>query len=125
MPRPETPPLDSPVPTARLAAALTAASIRRPAWTIAGLGVAIGWIAFAAPRAPGEVGYAAYFGPDSAELAHLNAFLEEFESGVHLVVVFGCRETTRCRSIAEPFALDLLGRLHAALDRLPNVRHTW
>lgn len=111
--------------TARLATALTSASLRRPGWTVAVLGLAIVWIAVAATRGPSEVGYAAYFGPDSAELVRLDAFLEEFESGVHLVVVVGCRETPRCRSIAEPFALDLLGRLHVALDRLPNVRRTW
>ena len=114
-----------PPPTARLAAALTAASVRRPAATVAVLGLAIAVLAAAATRAPSEVGYAAYFGPRSPELARLTAFLDEFESGVHLVVVFGCRETPRCRTIAEPFALDFLGRLHAALDALPNVRRTW
>lgn len=111
--------------TGRLAAWLTATSLRRPARTIAVAAVAVAGLAFAASRAPGEVGYAAYFGPGSPELERLDAFLDEFESGIHLVVVFGCRETPRCRSIGEPFALDLLGRLHAALDRLPNVRRTW
>src|SRR5512134_198601 len=96
-------------PTGRLAAWLTAGSLRRPAWTIAVAAIAVTGLAFAASRAPGEVGYAAYFGPGSPELERLDAFLDEFESGIHLVVVFGCRETPRCRSIGEPFALDLLG----------------
>jgi hypothetical protein len=44
---------------------------------------------------PSEVGYAAYFGPDSPELRRLEAFLAEFESGSPLLIVFGCRETPR------------------------------
>ena len=79
----------------------------------------------AASRLPSEVGYAAYFGPRSPEVMRLAAFLEEFESGVHLLVVFGCRETTRCHAIAEPWALDFLGRLQAKLDAVPNVRRTF
>lgn len=111
--------------SARLAVALTRASLRRPVATVALLGAAIAWLAHGAATVPSEVGYAAYFGPRSPELERLEAYLEEFESGVHLIVVFGCRETPRCRSIGEPFALDLLARLHVALDRLPNVRRTW
>jgi hypothetical protein len=115
----------APPPTARLAAALVRASLRRPRATLAVLGLAIAALAAGATRVPAEVGYAAYFGPRSPELARLTAFLEEFESGIHLVVVFGCRETPRCDTVGEAAALDLLGRLHAALDALPNVRRTW
>lgn len=109
-------------PTARLAEALAAASLRRPVATSLAIGVAVLALYGFAARVPSEVGYAAYFGPRSPEVARLEAFLDEFESGVHLLVVFGCRETARCQAIGEPWALDFLGRLHAALDGVPNVR---
>lgn len=111
--------------TARLAVRLTAASTRRPALTAFVLALAVAGLASAAARAPAEVGYAAYFGPRGEEVERLESFLAEFESGVHLLVVFGCRETPRCRAIGEPWALGFLGRLHAALDAVPNVRRTW
>jgi predicted RND superfamily exporter protein len=109
----------------RLAAGLTTASLRRPRATVAALGLAVAGLGLVAARGSSQVGYAAYFGPESPEVARLADFLDEFESGVHLLVVFGCRETARCREIGEPWALDFLARLHAALDRLPNVRRTW
>jgi predicted RND superfamily exporter protein len=111
--------------TARLAVALTAASLHRPVATALSIGVAVAALFGLATRVPSEVGYAAYFGPRSPEVARLEGFLEEFESGVHLLVVFGCRETPHCEAIDEPWALAFLGRLHAALDGVPNVRRTW
>ena len=112
-------------PLAQLAAGLSAASVRRPRATVAAAAIATALLVAAASRLPSEVGYAAYFGPRSPEVLRLASFLEEFESGVHLLVVFGCRETSRCKAIAEPWALDFLGRVQAALDRVPNVRRTW
>ncbi len=99
--------------------------MRRPRTTVAIGVVATALLGAAASRLPSEVGYAAYFGPRSAEVRRLAAFLEEFESGVHLLVVVGCRETSRCDGIAEPWALDFLGRLQAKIDAVPNVRRTW
>ncbi len=112
-------------PLAQLAAGLSAASVRRPRTTVAIAAILTLLLTAAASRLPSEVGYAAYFGPRSPEVMRLAAFLEEFESGVHLLVVFGCRETSRCEAIAEPWALDFLGRLQARLDAVPNVRRTW
>lgn len=112
-------------PLAQLAAGLSAASVRRPRATVAIAAIAAALLVAAASRLPSEVGYAAYFGPRSPEVLRLASFLDEFESGVHLLVVFGCRETARCDAIAEPWALDFLGRLQAALDGVPNVRRTW
>jgi predicted RND superfamily exporter protein len=81
-------------------------------------------LAASAARRPPEVGYAAYFGPSSSEVRELTAFHDEFESGFHLLIAFGCRETSHCHRIDEPWALEFLGRLHDAADRLPNVRRT-
>lgn len=112
-------------PSARLAGSLASASLRHPGATAVSIGAAVATLFCFAARVPSEVGYAAYFGPRSPEVARLEAFLDEFESGVHLLVVFGCRETPRCEAIGEPWALGFLGRLHAALDAVPNVRRTW
>jgi predicted RND superfamily exporter protein len=112
-------------PLAQVAAGLSAASVRRPRATVAVAAIAAALLVAAASRLPSEVGYAAYFGPRSPEVLRLASFLDEFESGVHVLVVFGCRETARCDAIAEPWALDFLGRLQAALDEVPNVRRTW
>ena len=111
--------------SARLAGALAAVSLRRPITTVLAIGVAVTALFGLATRVPNEVGYAAYFGPRSPEIARLEAFLGEFESGVHLLVVFGCRETPRCETLGEAWALEFLGRLHLALDAVPNVRRTW
>jgi predicted RND superfamily exporter protein len=113
------------VPGGGLAARLAEASVAWPRAWIVGAATLTAGLAVLAGRMPGEVGYAAYFGPESPEVRQLTAFLDEFESGFHLLIVFSCRETTRCRRIDEPWALDFLGRLHAAADRLPNVRRTW
>ncbi|HTY18321.1 MAG TPA: MMPL family transporter [Myxococcota bacterium] len=110
---------------ATLAARLAEISVGRPRATLAAAALGLGALLCGALRARSEVGYAAYFGPDSPEVAQLSAFLDEFESGFHLLIVFSCRETTRCHRIDEPWALDFLGRLHDAADQLPNVRRTW
>jgi len=76
----------------------------------------------ASVQRPSEVGYAAYFGPESPEVRRLEGFLTEFESGFHVLVVFGCRESPRCERVDEPWAMDFLIRLHRAAERLPHVR---
>jgi hypothetical protein len=107
-----------------LARLLTAASVRRPGLTLAAsLGVALP-LALAAARLSSEVGYAAYFGPDDPSVRRLADFFEEFESGLHVLVAFGCPGSRVCSSFRERAALELLARLQRDLDRLPNVRRT-
>lgn len=109
-------------PGEALAGRLAAASTRRPAWVV-GVCAALAAGALAASAGSrSEVGYAAYFGPRSPELRQLAAFLDEFETGSALLIVFGCRESARCERVDEPWALDFLARLHAAAEGLPNVR---
>lgn len=111
-------------PATWLARGLTRASVARPRRAAAlGLGVTLLLLAQAA-RLSGEVGYAAYFGPDDPAVARLAAFFEEFESGLHVLVAFGCPGSRVCRSLRDREGLEFLGRLQAAIDRLPNVRAT-
>lgn len=107
-----------------LARALTAASVRWPGAVLAGAALLTLGLGAAATRLESEVGYAAYFGPDDPAVARLEAFLTEFQSGLHVLVAFGCAESRICESLHEPAALEFLGRLQADLDRLPNVRST-
>ncbi len=105
-----------------VAALLAAASVRRPVWVVT-VAVLVASALFAVSvRRPSEVGYAAYFGPGSPEVERLESFLAEFESGFHVLVVFGCRESPRCDRVDEPWAMDFLIRLHRAAERLPHVR---
>lgn len=109
-------------PGEALAGGLAAASARRPRSVVAIAALVAGVLAAVTTGRPSEVGYAAYFGPQSEELRRLAAFHDEFETGSALLIVFGCRETPRCQRVDEPWALEFLARLHQAAERLPNVR---
>lgn len=107
-----------------LARHLTEVSVRRPWLTVAlGLGLTVVLLTQAA-RLTSEVGYAAYFGPDDPAVERLSNFFEEFDSGLHVLIVFGCPGSKVCSSVRERGALDFIGRLQRDLDRLPNVRKT-
>jgi uncharacterized protein len=108
----------------RLAPRLTAASVRRPRLTVA-LGLACtGLLLLQAAQLTKEVGFAAYFGPNDPGVQRLSSFFEEFDTGLHVLVVFGCPGSRLCESIQEQRALDFIRRLQRDLDRLPNVRRT-
>lgn len=107
-----------------LARHLTEVSVRRPLLTVLlGLGLTVALLSQAA-RLTSEVGYAAYFGPDDPAVKRLSDFFEEFDSGLHVLVVFGCPGSKVCSSIREQGALEFIGRLQRDLDRVPNVRKT-
>lgn len=107
-----------------LARRLTELSVRRPLLTVLmGLGLTAALL-FQAAQLTSEVGYAAYFGPDDPAVQRLSDFFEEFDSGLHVLVVFGCPGSKVCASVREQGALEFIGRLQRDLDRLPNVRKT-
>jgi predicted RND superfamily exporter protein len=111
-------------PASELARRLTRASVARPRLTAAlGLGLTL-LLLHQATRLGGEVGYAAYFGPGDPAVERLAAFFEEFESGLHVLVVFGCPGSRVCASLRDRAGLEFLGRLQARIDHLPNVRGT-
>lgn len=107
-----------------LARRLTEVSVRRPWLTVVlGLGLTAAML-FQASRLTSEVGYAAYFGPDDPAVERLSDFFEEFDSGLHVLVVFGCPGSKVCASVRDQGALEFIGRMQRDLDRLPNVRKT-
>ena len=108
----------------QLARILVTASVRRPRRTAAlGLGLTLALLVPAA-HLTSEVGYAAYFGPDDPAVQRLGDFFEEFDSGLHVLLVFGCPGSRLCSSFRERRALEFAGELQAQLDALPNVRRT-
>jgi len=107
-----------------LARLLTEISVRRPWLTVAvGLAITLG-LAYKAAQLTSEVGYAAYFGPDDPAVHRLSDFFEEFESGLHVLVVFGCPGSKVCSSVRERSGLEFIARMQRDLDRVPNVRST-
>ena len=107
-----------------IAGDLTRASVRRP-FIVIGLGVALlGFLLAQATRVTTEVGYAAYFGPDDPSVERLSNFLDEFDSGLHILMVFSRVGSTLCDRVDEPQALEFLGRMQSQIDPLPNVRRT-
>jgi predicted RND superfamily exporter protein len=90
--------------------ALTLASVRRPRSTLAIFLLLVTAFLSQARHLESEVGYPSYFGPGDPRVQRLTAFLEEFGSGLHVVVAFGCQEGRSCRTVSEPRVLDLSSR---------------
>ncbi|MEN8184322.1 MAG: MMPL family transporter [Myxococcota bacterium] len=106
------------------ASRLTEFGVRRPGVTLAAAVLSVGMLLVPASRLTSEVGYAGYFGPDDPRVHRLTDFLDEFDSGLHVLVVFGCGETHLCERATDEPALRFVARLQEALDRVPNVRRT-
>ena len=104
-----------------LARFLTEISVRRPLVTVAvGLAVTLG-LAYQAAQLSSEVGYAAYFGPNDPAVHRLSDFFEEFDSGLHVLVVFGCPGSNVCASVRDRAALEFIGELQSDLDEESGV----
>jgi len=113
-----------PAGVSNLARHLTAVSVLRAIATVLlGVGFTPAMLLQAA-RLTSEVGYAAYLGPDDPAVKRLSDFFEEFDSGLHVLVVFGCPGSNVRSYVREPGVLAFIGRLQRDLDRLPNVRKT-
>ena len=98
-----------------LARVLTAASVKRPLLTVLlGLVVTLGLL-YEAAQLKSEVGYAAYFGPNDPAVHRLADFFEEFDSGLHVLVVFGCPGSKVCSSIRDRTALEFMAKLQRDL----------
>lgn len=105
-------------------ARLTKLSVGKPWVTVAIALVLVAIFLGLASQLVKEVGYSAYFGRDNPEVHRIVDFQKEFQVGLPILVVFGCRDTSRCDSVGEPWALDFIGRLHSRIDALPNVLST-
>lgn len=110
--------------TSHVSAGVTAVSLRRPHLTLFVALVAIVGCALQMLQLRKEVGYAAFFGPDAPGVVRLTNFLEEFDSGLHVVIAFGCQRPEICASATEPHMLELLRHLQLDVEKLPNVRRT-
>jgi predicted RND superfamily exporter protein len=110
--------------TARIAVRMTTASVRRPGVTVLIALALVGFFLVQASTVVKEVGYSAYFGRDNPLVNRVVDFQREFHVGLQLLVVFGCQESPKCQRMDEPWTLDFIGRLHSAIEALPNVLNT-
>ena len=101
---------------------LTQRSIERRGLVILVCVLASLLMAWQATRVTSEVGYAAYFGPEHPGVARMKSFLSEFDVGLFVLFAFTCDESALCERVDEPEALKFIGRMHAELSSLPNVR---
>lgn len=106
------------------AARLAGLGVSHPRWTLFLALTVVSALSIPASRLTTEVGYAAYFGPEHARVERLQDFVEEFGSGFHVLVVFGCGTTDLCERVTDRPALELIASLQADLDQIPNVRRT-
>jgi hypothetical protein len=56
---------------------------------------------YQAAQIPSEVGYAACFSPEDPAVVRLSDFLEEFDSRLRILIVFGCTDSRICSSIRD------------------------
>jgi predicted RND superfamily exporter protein len=97
-------------------------ALRRPAAT---LGAALALtLAFAAglPRLETAVGYRALLGDAHPSVARFDAFLERYEGGLPLALVYACEGQAPCRSVFDGPALEMARDVSAALAVAPGVR---
>lgn len=111
--------------TAALGWKLTALAVVHPFSTLSAAALLIGVMLFFALGVQKEVGYAAYLGPNDPQVEALGDFLQEFQSGLHVVLVFSCGAGSGCVSQYEESTLATLGRLHSEIEQLPNVHKVW
>ena len=110
--------------TTWLPVALTRASVRHP-WRVLVLALALvvaGGVL--ATQLETEVGFHGYFGKAHPKVVELADHQSEFGVGSQVFAVVSCQQSPHCERMDEPWALDLLGRLHARLDSVPNVLST-
>ncbi len=112
-----------------LARHLTEVSVRRPRLTVASRARPSRWCCCSRPPgSPARSATRPTSGPNDPAVQRLSDFFEEFDSGLHVLVVFGCPGSTICSSIREQSALEFIGRLQArprsASQRSPDAERS-
>jgi hypothetical protein len=97
-------------------------ALSRPAATLAATLVLT--LAFAAGMARLEtaVGYRAFLGAGHPSVQRFDAFLERYEGGLPLALVYACEGGAPCQSVFDAAALEMARDVSAALAAEPGVR---
>lgn len=103
-------------------AGLTRGSLAYPWATLLGVALATALLGAGALRLQTDVGYRSLLGAGHPAVSQLDAFLEHFDSGLPLLAVYDCGETTACQSALDPEALRMAAAVAAALRGNPALR---
>src|SRR5262245_25768939 len=87
------------------------------------LAALVATLAFAAglPRLETAVGYRAFLGDSHPSVRAFDAFLERFEGGLPLAIVYGCDDGAPCRSVFDDAALAMAREVARSLAGAPGV----
>jgi predicted RND superfamily exporter protein len=97
-------------------------ALSRPAATLAAaLALTLGFAA-GLPRLETAVGYRAFLGAGHPSVRRLDAFLERYEGGLPLALVYACEGGAPCESVFDVAALEMARDVSAALAAAPGVR---
>lgn len=102
---------------------LAAASLRRPATTLALLIAVTAGLAAGLPRLRTEVGYRAFLGPDHPAIARLDAFAARFGGGLPFAAVWSCAESAGCDRALDARSLAMAHAVASAMAAVPGVAH--
>jgi predicted RND superfamily exporter protein len=97
-------------------------SLRHPRAAVALVLAAAAALGAGALRVGTDSGYRAFLGASHPAVRDLDAVAARFGGGVPFAVTFRCDDTTSCRSVFDPAALEMAHALAAALEATPGVR---
>lgn len=75
------------------------------------------------PRLGADVGYRAFLGEEHPAVRRFDAFLERYEGGLPMALVYTCEGRAPCRSAFDPPALEMARAVGEAVAAAPGVRH--
>jgi predicted RND superfamily exporter protein len=101
---------------------LVRVSLAHPRATLAAALAATFFFAAALPRLETAVGYRAFLGEAHPSVRTFDAFLERFEGGLPLAIVYACGEGAPCESVFDDAALAMAREVAGALAAAPGVR---
>ena len=101
---------------------LAAWALRQPLATVALALALVAVLGAGALRVGTDGGYRAFLGASHPVLRELDAVAARFGGGVPFAVTFHCLDTSPCRSVFDPPALELAHTLSVAIGRTPGVR---
>jgi hypothetical protein len=105
-----------------LAEVLTRLSLRYPWPTLAIVAVVTLVLGVGAARIERETALRTFLGADHPTVVALDRHLERFGGGYPVIVAYSCEDSTLCKSVFDPVAIQMADRVDAELRQTPGVR---
>lgn len=105
-----------------LAEVLTRLSLRYPWPTLAVVALATVVLGIGATRIERETALRTFLGADHPTVIALDRHLERFGGGYPVIVAYSCEDSTLCKSVFDPAAIEMADRIDAELRQTPGVR---